>query len=271
MLSPFPEIGGELFLGSDFIYRLNLATGDLKSRKLAEGEGILLMGQGNPLWYAIFEIERPGRQDKGMQFGELNRDDLSLKPYFEFWEADEKKQGIDGFNGLTLTPEPDGAHLLVGASVNNKPVLVLFGKTGVERIIKPEFPADCRIASLAWAPDGKTIYAALITPGPGRNEQSLVIAEALPAGGPVRLDPVLTMAKTKEFVDSSETAMSLSSSPDGKTLAISTGLIQADSLRSEQDRALFLIDLADSARKVTRIPVPGLPGAQAVSSQRNKP
>jgi len=35
--------------------------------------------------YVVFEIQRPGRADKGMQFGELNRDDLSLKPSFEFW------------------------------------------------------------------------------------------------------------------------------------------------------------------------------------------
>jgi len=259
MLAPFPEIGGELYMGSDFIYRMNLATGDLKIKKLTEGEGILLMGDGDPVWYAVFEIERPGHEDKGMQFGRLNRDDLSLKPYFEFWDADQQKLGIEGFNGVTLTPEPGGAHLLVAAYVDHKPVLVLFGKIGVDRIIKPEFPTDCRIASLAWSADGKAIYAALLAPGANKAEQNLVIAETSPGGGQVRLDAVLTMAKTKDLVDTAESAMGLSLSPDGRTLAISTGLLPPDSLKSEQDRALFLIDLTDPARKVTRIAAPALP------------
>jgi hypothetical protein len=135
----------------------------------------------------------------------------------------------------------------------------LFGGKGVDRIIRPDFPAGCRIFSLAWSADGGTIYAALVTPGADKNDQNLVIAETPVGGGPLKMDSLLTIAR--KMTDATESAMSLSLSPDGKTLAISTGLVPPDSLKSEQDRALFLIDLTDPARKVTRVPAPALPKA----------
>lgn len=268
LLAPFPEIGGELFMGSDSVTRMNLTTGDLKTRKLSEGDGILLKQAGDRVLYTVFEIQRPGHTDKGMQFGELNRDDLSLKPAFEFWEADQEKLGIGDFNGFTLVPEPGGAHMLAAAKAGDRPVLLLLGGNGMDRIIRPEFPAGCRIVSLAWSADGRTIYAALLVPGADKNEQDLVIAETPPGGGPLKIDPVLTIAKTKKATDASESAMSLSLSPDGKTLAISTGLLPPDALKSERDRALFLIDLADPARRVTRISAPALPRAAAMKGAK---
>lgn len=261
MLAPFPEVGGELFMGSDSVIRLNLTTGDLQIRKIEEGDGLLLKAAGDRVLYIAFEIRRPGRADKGMQFGELNRDDLSLKPAFEFWDADQEKLGIGDFNGLTLVPEPGGTHMLATAKAGDRPVLLLFGASGLDRIIRPEFPAGCKIASLAWSADGRTIYAALLVPKADKNEQDLVVAEIPSGGGPLKTDSVLTLAKTKKPNDASEFAMSLSLAPDGKTLAISTGYVPPDSLKSEQDRALFLIDLTDQARKVIRIPAPALPKA----------
>ena len=259
LLAPFPEIGGELFMGSDSVTRMNLTTGDLKARKLSEGDGILLKQAGDRVLYVLFEIQRPDHAGKGMQFGELNRDDLSLKPGFEFWESDQEKLGIGDLNGFTLVPEAGGAHLLAAAKAGDRPVLLLFGRNGVDRIIRPDFPAGCRIFSLAWSADGGTIYAALLVPGADKNDQDIVIAETPAGGGPLKMDSVLTIAK--KMSDASESAMSLSLSPDGKTLAISTGLVPSDSLKSERDRALFLIDLSDLARKVTRVPAPAFPKA----------
>src|SRR5262249_36300466 len=93
-LPPYPQVENALFMGSSEIIRLDLKSGEIETKDLTEGEGIHLLPGGEFIWYVVDEIERADREGKGTQFGELQPADLTLKPLFEFWDADEEKLGL---------------------------------------------------------------------------------------------------------------------------------------------------------------------------------
>jgi hypothetical protein len=261
-LAPYPEVGGDLFMGFDYIARLDLKTGEVTTKKLSEGSGIHLIPAGDRIWFMVYDIEREGREGKGMKFGELDRGDLGLKPFFEFWESDEHKLGITDFNAYSLTVEPGGTRLLTSAHVEGKPALLLFGKSGLEQIIKPEFPVEgCQVASVAWSADRKTIYAATLVPAKQNGRQDVAIAEIPVGGGPVRLTAMAHLARERDRDNSPEIYLRVSLAPNGRTLAVTTGFLPSDWVINKEDRALYLMDLTDPARKITRFPIPTPPAA----------
>ncbi|MBZ5525332.1 MAG: hypothetical protein LAP21_24155 [Acidobacteriia bacterium] len=262
-LPPYPEVGGNLFLGFNYIARLNLRTGAVETKKLSEGKGIHLIPGGDRIWFMVYDIDRPGREGSGMQFGELNPTDLSLKPFFDFWEPDQQKHGITDLNVYALTSEPGGEKLLASARAEDKSVLVVFGKAGVERIIQPVFPVEgCQMFGVAWSADRKTVYAATVVPGKEKDRQDLALAEIPLSGGTVKLNVVAHLIRLKDPDNLPGIYLHVSLSPDGHTLATSTGYIPGQHLVSRDDRGLFLVDLTDPARKVSRIAVPAPAGRE---------
>lgn len=256
-LPPYPEVGGSLYMGFNYIARLNLHTGAVETRKLVEGEGIHLIPAGDRILFLVYDINRPGREDKGMQVGELNPADLTLKPFFEFWESDQQKRGITELNAYSLVPEPGGPRLLTSGKVGEKAVLLLFGKSGLEQTIEPAFPVEgCRIFGVAWSADRKTAYAATSVPGKETSRTDLALAEIPLAGGPVRLTTMAHLNRSAKASDLPGIYLQVSLSPDGHTSATTTGFVPPEYLAAPEDRGLFLVNLADPARKVTRLAPP---------------
>jgi len=259
-LPPYPQVENALFLGSSNIARLDLKTGEVKTKDLTEGDGIHLLPAGEFIWYAAYDIERAGRGGKGTQFGELKPADLSLKPLFEFWDGDQEKLGITDFSVASLSAEPGGSRLAGSARAGNGPVILLFGHAGLERVLRPELPDKrCALGRPEWSGDRRSLYAPVLCPAKEDDESEYSVA-AIPlnAGSrKVELTPVfqLPVGVDKDFASS----LYVSLSPDKHTLATATGSLESKHI-GRADRALYLIDLQDPNHKVTKHLIPQGPG-----------
>ena len=191
-LPPYPEVAGELFLGSSYIARLNLKSGAIETKELREGKGIHLMPGGGHVWYSVYGIKRAG--NGAMQIGELNPNDLSLKPLFEFLDSDMKALGVTDL--MPLVPEPRSIRFATSGQMGENPVLLLFNKGGLERVVKPHFPArGYKLGEVAWSADGKTIYAPAVSPA-NRDTPEFSVTEIPVDGGAIRMIPIATLAQS---------------------------------------------------------------------------
>ncbi len=155
--------------------------------------------RGGRIWYIVYGIKRDGNE--GMQVGELNRNDLSLKALFEFLDSAKKLRGSDDFS-MTLVPQPGGALLATSGQMGDHPVLLIFSRGGLERALKPEFPnRGFNLGFVAWAPDGKVIYAAAVSPAKEKDGSEFSVAGIPVNGGPVRL---ISIAHLTKSVDAGE-------------------------------------------------------------------
>ena len=255
---PFPQYGNDLFLGLSYVARLNLKTGAIETKELSGGKGIHLIPDGERVWYVMYDLE--GREDdNGFQIGELSRNDLNLKSLFEVWDSDMHSRGITHLNILGLTPLPGGSGLVTSARVGDDAALVFFNRAGLDRVVKPQLPGKgYRLGKLAWSADRKTIYTTAIASGKKEGEADFSVAEIPVNGGPVRLTWIARLILSPPPDNDPENFdlfLQVSLSPDGHTLATSTGFLDQKKLAKE-DRALYLIDLRDNGRKVTKQPSP---------------
>ncbi|HKD14323.1 MAG TPA: hypothetical protein VKE71_07205 [Candidatus Angelobacter sp.] len=257
---PFPQYGNDLFIGLSYIARLNLKTGAVETKELSGGKGIHLIPDGEHVWYVMYDLQREGHdEDDGFQVGELNRNDLSLKSLFEVWDSDLRSRGITHANILGFTPLPDGSGLVTSARVGDDAALVFFNRAGQDRVVKPQLPGKgYRLGGLAWSADGKTIYTTAIASGKKEGQADFSVAEIPVNGGPARLTWIARLIPSPPRDNdpaSFDVFLQVSLSPDGHTLATTTGFLDRKNLAKE-DRALYLIDLRDSGRKVTKQPIP---------------
>jgi len=257
---PFPQSGNDLFVGLSYIARLNLKTGAVETKEFSGGKGIHLIPDGERIWYVMYDLEGEGHEDdSGFQVGELNRNDLSLKSLFELWDSDTRSRGITHLHIPGLTPLPGGAGLVTSARVGDDAALVFFNRAGLDRVVTPPLPGKgYRLGKLAWSADGKTIYTTAIASGK-KGEADLSIAEIPVNGGPVRLTSITRLVLSPPPDNDPENFdffIQVSLSPDGHTLATTTGFLNQKNLAKKEDRALYLIDLRDSGRKVTKQPIP---------------
>lgn len=150
-----------------------------------------------------------------------------------------------------LAFEPHGDRLALPATGADKEARILIcNPRGVEQILKPEFPNPAsQMGNLDWSRDGKTLYAGISTPSEKKDIKQLSLGEIPLAGGPVRLTPVVRVH------DSSDDGFEISISPDGSTIVASTEYFDKGKI-DPADRGLFLVDLRDPERKVTRIQYP---------------
>jgi hypothetical protein len=105
---------------------------------------------------------------------------------------------------------------------------------------------------------GNTIYFIAVTPTEDEDIQEYSLGEILLEGGPMRLTPIVR-AKL-----GSDEHLFMSLSPDGSTIAAATAQFDKDEVEPA-DRGLFLVDLRDPARKVTRIQYPKTQGTSGTT------
>lgn len=240
-LSVFPEVAGHLYISSKKrLTRLNLRTGQVDVRE--SDCDLALAGAGD----SIFYICTSGvGETEGYDFGRVNTEDLSLQPLF-------KVDGIKGLNGF-LAPEPRGARLAVVGQGQDKDFLLLMS-TGLERVLPLEVPAQqYKLGNLEWSLDGKTIFVAVLIATGEEEVTQYSIAEVPVAGGPARLVPIAKVLGS--IGDGDEFFFQIALSPDGTRIAASTAHLDDDDVGA-QDRALYLVNLRDPKRRVTKIPVP---------------
>lgn len=251
---PLAVSGTKLYLigkGKRSLLQLDLRTGEQKFRDL-EGnrEEPLLYSHNGQVGYSRDSADYTNEGE----FGELDTKDLSLHSWFVLKKESLEAQGVSEFIGL-IAFEPHGNRMAMPAvGVDKKARILMCGRRGLEEVFKPELPDPAsRLGNLEWSRDGKTLYAGISTPTEKKDFSQLSVVEIPLAGGPVRLTPILRVQ------DASDEGFEISISPDKSTIAVSTAYADKDKIDSA-DRGLFLVDLHDSERRVTRIQYPPVTG-----------
>lgn len=221
------------------IIRLDLVTGEVVTRPAGSGELTLLPGPDERLYYA----ETSGGEDSKGTFGRMDPDTFERSPILQI-ATGTAENGFIAYNNA-------GTAL---ALMDKNDSLVIYRK-GQEPLRKP-FPGTREgrsFANAVFLPDDKTIVAA------GREELGdkkfvYSIWEIPVSDGQVRQTELFQAQGDA----SGETVFytQLSVSPDGKTAALSSTYVAAMQEVAAKDCALFLVNLADKDRKITRVAIP---------------
>ena len=138
---------------------------------------------------------------------------------------------------------------------NQKCDLLIIAEGSLKKTIPLELSSETHVVgNLQWAPDGKTIYAALIAQVEGEELLTLGIIEVTVETGATREVPLAQIGKSSER-EILPMVFQIGLSPDGKTIAAAPTYLGKE-LRDKKDLALHLVDLTSPDRKVTRIPAP---------------
>ncbi len=244
---PPPVVGEYLFLGGETsVSRLNLETGEIKKEDYGEERKLFfLTGQSKQIYY-LAEL----KGDAGdHEIGTMDNDSLGRTPILRIEEKDVGK--ISGF----LSISRDGSRIAIVSKKPPEPqqgnlerILIFHGKR-----LETTIPIGSEVYPIAlgnteWSPDGATIYAAFLKRLESESDYLVGIIEVPVAGTGVREIPLLTIGKKCDECD-----FQIALSPDGKTIAAASTNLNSV---KEEDRALYLVDLASPNRKVTKIPIP---------------
>ncbi len=249
---PPVESQGKLYLGKTGVgafMQLDLKSGKKKLRDLEDERELIFYNRHGRVAYA-----REGAESSDdLEFGALDPRNLRLHALFTLKKQALVPYGVTDYEVL-LAFEPHGARLAMPAlGADQRDMILICNDGGLERVLKPEMPVKAyRLGNLEWSRDGKTLYGTVITPTENEKIRQYSLAEIPVEGGPVRLAPIV---RSTISADDSWMQFQISLSPDGETIAASTAHFDKGDV-APAGRGLFLVDLRDPHRKVTRIQYP---------------
>jgi len=268
---PIPEVAGNLYFSGGAVSKVDLRTGEVTSRE-TEKDPALYGGRDSVYYLAKLFEPVSGSDDeervRGYEIGTLDLDELTLRPLFEL---DRKVLQTHGGDELfwTVAFDPKGDRMaLTLVGVTGASILVC-SQAGLLETIMPELPFErYDLRGLQWSLDGKSLYAAVLSPDTSEDRTLFSVAEIPLRGAPPRLIRIAQInaefnGRGCGYCGSLQIALS----PDGSTLATSTALLEPEDIK-EDDRALYLVDLTDPARKVTKFPPPFSPNEPIVAVGR---
>lgn len=255
LAAPLAIAQGQLFLGgrSNVLVRVNLLTGEVNHRVMPRAVTPWASPTGDRLFY-LSEVE--GAATNLCEFGLLNPANWGLTPitrlHLRFHPTNPDR--------VLCAISPDGQRVvLAGESGGDEGHVILFENGREQRRWRP-FPENdtVKIGGLALSPLHRTAYASYLWQPDGATNASLGILEFPLAGGEPRRTSLIQRAQAEE--GERVRYFQPTVSHDGKTLAVSSTYVAAgDKVMAEKDCALFLVNLADPKRGVTRVPVPRPP------------
>ncbi len=245
MRMPLATARGQLVLlgESNALVCVHLLTGEISRHPMPKGVMPYATADGDRVCY-LSQID----EDKGeWEMGVIDLDTWELKPVSQI--KLEKDLGDDGM----VVVSPDGKWAL---GYDEEKVEVVFIENGVEksRVAVCGEAEKVSLGVFAISPISRTAYAPYFREHEGGTNVSVGIVEfPFPRGEPRR---TVLIERMEEPDDGEALYFQPSVSHDGKTLAIaSTYLVAGDQQTKKDDCALFLIDLTDAERKVTRVPI----------------
>lgn len=260
---PFPQLGKVLYVGGKRLSALNLETGAQTDQPLEEKQEAYLSTDGRRILY-VREL-----QAGGYEFGAVDSADLGLHPLFKVSSEELSARGLPGAELYPLVaPEPHGSRIAVRVKGKTRDAIALLGPSGLESVLQRDFGVPgARIGLPQWAPGGKLLYLPVVAETAPRQGQFWV-AEVPIDGGPVRMTKIAPFHAPSDWEDRFSLTLQLSLSPDGSTLATTTATLGKSMLAAEAGSALYLLDLRDPARAVTRIPAPLVPSPAAAKETK---
>ncbi len=258
LVLPFPEVAGNLYIGTEYLARLNLETGETEIRELEEGREVVLTGHRGRIFYLRPVLEQEERSEENrpeaasFEIGVLDPESLTFQPLFELREGQLEANSIEEIIPF-LAFEPHGSRIAIVGKGKERDAILVCTKAGLQKVVAPELPVEqYRLGNLQWSPDGKTIYAAVLTPTKEKGVEQYSVGEIPADGGPTQLVPI---ARGHSNTLDTPIILQIALSPDGTTIATSTGYL-GEKFIDREDRALYLVDVQDPGRKVTKIPLP---------------
>ncbi len=251
MRMPLATAGGHLFLRgeSNTLVRVNLLTGEVSQRAVSKD----IVPHASPGGDRAFYLSQIDEDDSKWEFGLIDADTWELKPTARF-ELDESLKDVE-----LAAVSPDGKWA-IGHQEDPPQVLFLEGGEVKRRVALGGEGEEVNVSVFAISTQNQTAYAPYWKKTKGDTDIEAGILELpFPDGQPRRV-PLIGRIKSGEGAGA--WCFQPSVSHDGKTLAIaSTYLVAGDAQVAKSDCALFLVDLSDPERKVTRVPVPWPPDA----------
>ncbi|WP_348260883.1 hypothetical protein P8935_13830 [Telmatobacter sp. DSM 110680] len=259
-----PQIGDSLYLGGDEdLTWVNLTSGKMDSKSLDGGTGFLSEQNGQLVYMRGVErpaptVDKKDATEDGVEFGQIDLNDMSRKPFFSMWGQQVNDLGLtDNMGGAW---EPNGTRIAVpGKGSDGARIILLDEKKGFLGQFAPDVGVKLdRLGPLVWSHDGKTLFAPVITKGEQDKTFVYDLAEIPIEGAAGRLTRIAGYHQDSTKEDEEENmlnfGMQVSLSPDGKTVAASTGAL-GDAV-AEDDRGLYLIDVAHPEHRITKVHVP---------------
>jgi|GEM_PF-2890105 len=277
---PLAEVNGTLYLGLDGITALDLNTWHTQQESISN-YGLILFAMGDRLLYVAVprkeEEQKPAcpaasqqpaarkppekaateKEEPPMpyEFGEVDRKDLSRHAWFTITDqqiSDLAKCKAD----LVTHPATDAAtgRMAFTVACDDKPdALLVFDRNGVSQLLRPKAEGNLLLTNPEWARDGKILYAGLYVRGENNQKRQYGIAEIALDTQAVRLTPVARIdASSGDYHD----GVAVSLSPDGSMLATNLALIRSENDIDRDDMALYVVDLRDPQRAVTKVHPP---------------
>jgi hypothetical protein len=206
------------------------------------------------------------KDEDGEEAGVIQLQDASFKPSFTYWDSDLTALGLESSASDTspIALAPDGTSGALIATKNGKDsdrILFTEQGKGIVRVHTPDLGGkQFSLGNLIWSADGKIIYASALTPGDAKGVSNYWLAEIPVEGGRAHLTKIASVQSevAGDFLDTFRFSMNVALSPDGRWIA-ATPAVLGEKLLEQHDRALFLIDVRDPARRVKRVPIPREP------------
>ena len=243
LMNPQPVLGRYQYLtDKKLILRVDLDTGAILSK--AAGAESVLFGQDGRLFY--YSNVEAGDKPDHMEIGILDPETLAMAPQIRL--GAEECGEISGFAAMAR----DGSRLALTTRIKDSPAMLLFRGQKVEKILAvAEGRNGVNAGNAEWALDGKTLFVAYTREFPGKDSCQYGVMEMPVDRGSPRDIPLFSGGCSDDSVILFQIALS----PNGRTLAANGACLEAKDLKGEH-RALYLIDLADPARRVIQVPVP---------------
>ncbi|MBZ5683448.1 MAG: hypothetical protein LAP86_00305 [Acidobacteriia bacterium] len=277
----FPQIGDTVYFAGEDLRWVELKSGKFDSQKFkvdgkdSPDEEVVLSEASDQLYYQR-KVRRPisgpdpqqkdkDKDEDGEEVGVIQLQDTSFKPSFTYWDSDLTALGI-GSNASDTSPIAPAPNRTSGAMIakdgkdSDRILLTEEGK-GIVRVVAPDLGGKSySLGNLVWSADGKMLYASALTAGEAKGVSDYWLTEIPLEGGRARLTKIASVQHEMagDFLDTFRFSMNVALSPDGRWIA-ATPAVLGEKLLEQRDRALFLIDVRDPARRVKRVPIPREP------------
>jgi hypothetical protein len=271
---PYPEIDHKVYFAGKDLRWVDLQTGDVSSKefkaeiKLAEDEGLAFSEGGSQIYYQRKVTRKiTADEENGREIGVVQLEDASLKPFFTVWDKDGEALGVGEIYPIFW---PHGSTMaLIGATKESESDKILFAEEskGIVRTLVADLGArPYKLGNLIWSPDGGKLYASVITIGDRKDTLNYGLAEIPLDGKHARLTQIAAIQAqlNDDFLSTFRMSMQVSIAPDGRWIAATPAVLGQGHV-DDRERALFLIDLNDSARALQRIAIPRQPASKAVT------
>lgn len=287
---PMPQIMGKVYFGGRELGWIDLATGEVGSKafnteiKFSENDGVVLFEDNGRLYYQRHlsrKVSAAGdkqQEEEGAEIGRLQLEDFSLRPSFAVWPQNLSALGVQGsvaedLSTIFLSPNGSaGAMIAIGKENNSDEIVFTEEGKGVVRVLAPDLGVrPFKLGELVWSQDGRTLYASAVTLGQEKGVLNYGFAEIPVEGGRARFTRVSVVRSEfgkGDFDNIFRTSMPVSLSPDGRWIAATPAVLGKGKI-DDRDRALFLIDLRDPARRMKRVPIPRQPPAAGPAKKAN--